>query len=244
MTIREILIAMARRWYVVVALLAMALLLGILLLRDGGVYSTRTIVSFMFPTSTSLSASNGTTDESLIAFAGAVAQEINNGRPAATYSEDAAPFYGAGVREGILVSLPYSGNQWATDFAVAEVEIQIVGRSREWVEATQAELVAKVLRLADEQQEELAVPADQRIEMTVVPLTLEIEHIVPGRVSILAALAALIAASLIVAGWVAARWPSAPALPRSRAVRRTTSRGAAGRGPALREPALAEEVRP
>lgn len=209
MTVREILIAIGRRWYLVLALFAMALLLGVLLLRDGGVYSTRTIVSFMFPTSTSLSASNGTTDESLIAFAGAVAQEINNGRPAASYSEDSAPFYGAGVRQGTLVSLPYSGNQWATDFSVAEVEIQIVGRSQEWVEATQAELVDKVLRVAEERQDDLAVPADQRIEMTVVPLTLEIEHIVPGRASVLAALAALLAAALLVSGWVATRWQSA-----------------------------------
>lgn len=209
MTVREILIAIGRRWYLVLALFAMALLLGVLLLRDGGVYSTRTIVSFMFPTSTSLSASNGTTDESLIAFAGAVAQEINNGRPAASYSEDSAPFYGAGVRQGTLVSLPYSGNQWATDFSVAEVEIQIVGRSQEWVETTQAELVDKVLRVAEERQDDLAVPADQRIEMTVVPLTLEIEHIVPGRASVLAALAALLAAALLVSGWVATRWQSA-----------------------------------
>ncbi|WP_169583080.1 MULTISPECIES: hypothetical protein [Microbacterium] len=239
MTVREILIAMARRWYVVLALLAMALLLGMLLLRDGGVYSTRTVVSFMFPTSTSLSASNGTTDESLIAFAGAVAQEINNGRPAATYSEDAAPFYGAGVREGVLVSLPYSGNQWATDFSVAEVEIQVVGRSREWVEETQADLVAKVLRLAEERQDELAVPTDQRIEISVVPLTLAIERIVAGRVGTLAAFAALVAAALLVAGWVAARWESASALPRSSAARVTR-----GRVPARARPLPAKEVRP
>lgn len=208
MTVREILIAMTRRWYVVIALIAAASMLGMMLLRDSGVYSTRSVVSLTFPTSTSLSASNGATDESLIAFAGAVAQEINNGRPAASYSEDSAPFYGAGTREGVLVSLPYSGNQWATDFSIAEVEIQIVGRTREWVEATQGELIAKVLRVAQERQDELAVPADQRIEMTVVPLTLAIEHIVPSRVGLVAAMAALIAASLLVASWVAVRWES------------------------------------
>ena len=223
MTVREILIAMTRRWYVVVALIAVALFAGALLLRDGGVYSTRTIVSLTFPTSTSLSASNGATDESLIAFAGAVAQEINNGRPAATYSEDSAPFYGAGVREGVLVSLPYSGNQWATDFSIAEVEIQIVGRTREWVEATQSDLIAKVLSVAQARQDELAVPADQRIEMTVVPLTLAIEHIVPGRVGIVAAMAALFAASLLVATWVVVRWESSSPS-RSRTARTSTSR--------------------
>ena len=86
MTIRDIFSAMLRHWYIPLGLLACAALVTVMLVRDGGIYTTSTVVSLMRPDSTSLSPSNGTNDTSVIAFAGSVVLETNNGHPPAGYS--------------------------------------------------------------------------------------------------------------------------------------------------------------
>jgi hypothetical protein len=206
-TIREILSAMRRRWYVLFGVFVCIGLVTVMLARDGGTYTTTTVVSFMRPATTTLSPTNGTNDSSVIAFAGAVTQETNNGRPPARYSMEEAPYYGAGVREGVLVELTNSGNQWVSTFSKAEVEIRIVGRSLDWVAERQLEVVTKVLNIADAQQ--AAVTPDDRIEAAVVPLTMQIDYVSPSRGAQLAALAAMFAVGLILAVWVSVtfdRW--------------------------------------
>lgn len=200
MTFHEILSAMLRRWVIPLTLVACATLVTVVLARDGGVYTTTTVVSFMRPDTTSLSP-NGSNDLSVIAFAGAVVQAINNGRPPERYSTDEAPYYGAGVREGVLVELANSGNQWVSAFTRSDVEIRIVGRSFDWVEARRNELVDKVLSIAGSQQVPLATSPQDRITATVVPLTSQIEHITASRTSQLAAGAAMLAAAVTVGAW-------------------------------------------
>jgi hypothetical protein len=203
MTVRALLATMLRRWYVPVAVIVLAAILMMVLLRDGGTYTSRTVVSFTYPSKSSLSYGSGSNDVSVIAFAGAVASEINRGRPIARYSDDSAPYYGAGMREGVLVGLTATGNQWATSFPRADIEIQIVGRTREWVLTRQQELVAEVLAAAEEQQSGLAAASTERIAAVVVPLTLNIEHVAAGRTELIAAAGALLAAALLVGAWLA-----------------------------------------
>lgn len=204
MTVRLVLRALLRRWYVSLAILLIAAAGALWMLQDGGSYSSRTVISFTYPEKTSLASGNGTSDLSVIAFAGAVASEVNRGKPVNRYSDDSAPYYGAGVRQGVLVGLTAAGNQWATSYPRADIELQIVGRTREWVEATQDALVAQVLQVSDAQQSGLADTAALRISATVVPLTTNIEYIAPSRSQIIAAGAAILLAALIVAIWGAA----------------------------------------
>jgi hypothetical protein len=201
MTVPEILSAMLRRWYITLALLACAALVTVMLARDGGVYTTRTVVSFMGPATTSLSSATGANDSNLIAFAGVVVSEINDGRAPARYSTDEAPYYGAGMREGVLVELANSGSQWVSAFSKAEVQIEIVGRTFDWVQSRQRELVDKVLSIANAQQASVTVSSKDRIAATVVPLTTQIEYVTASRSSQLAAGAAMLAAALIVGAW-------------------------------------------
>lgn len=192
---------MVRRWYIPLALLACAVLATMMLARDGGVYTTRTVVSFMRPATTSVSPDNGTNDSSVIAFAGAVVHAANDGRPPARYSMDEAPYYGAGVREGALVYLANSGNQWVSTFNKSDIEIQVVGRSFGWVESKQQELVATVLSIATAQQAAVTMSSSDRISATVVPLTTKIEHRTASRSGQLSAGAALLVGALIVGAW-------------------------------------------
>jgi hypothetical protein len=160
------------------------------------------VVSFTLPGKVTLAAESGLGDESVISFASAVAEEINGGRPALRYAADDAPFYGAGVREGVSVGLPNVGGQWVTSFDRAQIEIQIVGRSSESVRQSQAELLQRVTDVARTLQEDAGIPASEQISTTVAPLTTEVDHVTSSRSSQLAAFGSLGVAAMIVAAWL------------------------------------------
>ena len=203
MTIREVLSALRRRWYVSLAtLLAGALLLG-LFVRDGGVYTTKTVVTFMLPSATSLSTSNGANDTSIITFARAVAAEVSVGEAPVSYSTDDAPYYGAGVRQGILIGVPSDGNQWYASYTRAEIDIQIVGRTEDWVAQQQSRIVDSILKSAQAQQAAVSAESDAYISVAVVPLTLDITKVTASRTAQVAAMAALMLAIVIVSSWAA-----------------------------------------
>jgi hypothetical protein len=202
MTVREILTAMLRRWYIPVTVLACAALATVLLARDGGIYSTRTVVSFTLSPATSLTPDNGSENTSVVAFAGAVVSAIHNGRPPAPYSMAEAPYYGAGVREGVRVDLVDSGNQWVSSFSRSDIEIRIVGRSLDWVTAQQDQMVDLVLGFADAEQAALLIPEEDRITATVAPITTEIEHIHSSQDLQIVAAVAMLAAALLVSAWL------------------------------------------
>lgn len=199
---RFVLRAMARRWYLVLAVFAIAAGALVYFAMDGGTYSTKTIVTFRLAESATLATDNGTDSESVVAFAGAVAAQINRGRPTPRYSSTDAPFYGAGVREGVLVGLRDEGSQWAPSFDSALIEIQIVGRTSRWVEDQQAAILTEIGRAVDAQQVTVG-RADNRLTASVEPLTKRIDYITYSRSTVLAAVGAMIAAAVIVAAWVA-----------------------------------------
>ncbi|WP_345801201.1 hypothetical protein AAIB33_17315 [Microbacterium sp. AZCO] len=207
-----------RRWYALVAAVIVAGVLLATFMADGGVYSSRTIVTFTLPQTSVITPGNGANDGNVVAFAGVVAGEVNNGRAAARYSTDDAPFYGAGIREGVLIAIPNAGNQWYNDYSRAEIEIEVVGRTREWVEQRQDELVTAVLAAAEQRQASLVADSKQRIAVEVMPLTLAVQHIAPSGSQKLAAAAALAIAALLGGAWLAVRMEA-------RASRRLRRRG-------------------
>lgn len=195
--------AMLRRWYVPFLTLAVAAGLWVIWASDGGCFTTSTVVSFTLPARATLLPESGSEDESVIAFAGVVANEINAGRPAPRYASRDAPLYGVGVRRGVIVGLPDSGGQWASAFARAEIEIQIVGRTYEEVRERQAALLDRVFQITRDQQS--AAASKERIRANVVPLTSGIQEVKATRSSRLLALGALVFCALLVAGWLCLR---------------------------------------
>jgi hypothetical protein len=201
LTFRAILSAMRRRWYVVVVALLAAGLGFVALFSDGGSYTTKTIVTFLVPATTTLSPDNGSNDRSVIAFARSVAAQVNTGRDPISYSEDDAPYYGAGLRQGVFVDVPSDGNQWYESFNHAEIDIQIVGRTKQWVKQEQARFVTMILGTAEAQQVGLVSDPNQYITAAVVPLTEDITAVEPVRSSQFVALGALLLAGLLVGAW-------------------------------------------
>lgn len=199
MTFWDVAATMARRWYVTLVSLCLAVTMWLVLARDGGCFTTSTIVSFTLPSRTTLLPESGAFDESVIAFAGVVAHEINGGHPAPRYASSDAPLYGVGVRKGVLVGLPDSGGQWTTSFTKAEIEIQIVARTYDEVKQTQDRLLRRVMQITRDQQR--TASSNHRIGASVMPLTSTIREVAATRSSQLLALVALAIAAIIVGGW-------------------------------------------
>jgi hypothetical protein len=202
MTMRGLGAILLRRWFILALALLLAVGGGVALHQSQGVYTSETVVSFLLPDKTNLSVDNGLKDSSVIAFAGAVTRTVAAGVDTEFYSEDAAPLYGAGLRQGAVVSMPNDGNQWSSSYTRAEIVVKIVGPSEAWVSATQRRLLAEVADAAAALQSSVTSP-DDRIRVAPVELTKRIVHIVPSRSETLAALLALGFAALIVGTWAA-----------------------------------------
>ncbi|MGO4680983.1 hypothetical protein [Microbacterium sp. 2MCAF23] len=197
MTVREALSAMGRRWYVLLAVVMIFAGLAYLFYKDGGSYSTRTTVTFTLPSRSTLLPESGSTDISIIAFAGAIATSINQGKPVETFSDADAPYYGAGVRQGVMVSQRNGGNQWISSFPSATIDIQIVGRTHQWVLDRQQEALKQIIDVTAAQQAATVTPESDRITATIEPLSTEIQHVTPGRSEIILAGAAMAIAGLL-----------------------------------------------
>lgn len=203
MTIRELIVVMGRRWYVVVTVILVAAVGTAVFENSGGMYTTRTAVRFVLDEYATLLPDNGSRNENVISFAAMIATEVNGGRPPAGYARADAPFYGAGVREGVLIALPNTGGQWESSHSEADIEIQIVGPTRAWVQERQERLTAQVRDRARQLQDDMDAPRAERITTSVAPLTARIEYVAPTRSSRLAAYGAMAVAALLVAGWAA-----------------------------------------
>ncbi|CAH0122843.1 MULTISPECIES: hypothetical protein [unclassified Microbacterium] len=196
---RDALGGIVRRWYVVFAVLLAFAVLTTMFYRDGGSFSTRTTVTFTLPSRSTLLPESGLTDLSIISFAGAVATSINAGKPVQTFSSSDAPYYGAGVREGIMVSLRNTGSQFISSFPSATIDIQIVGRTREWVSERQQQLLDDIMAVTDAQQTATLTPESDRITATIEPLSTEIHQVSPGRSDVIMAVSAMTLAALVTA---------------------------------------------
>jgi hypothetical protein len=192
---------MGRRWYALLAVLAVGVLLVAFFARDGGGYTTKTVVTFLLPSATTLSPRNGSSDTSVITFARAVAAEVNNGSAATEYSSDDSPYYGAGIRQGVLLDVPNDGNQWYASYTRAEIDVQIVGRTREWVQQRQTAAVDDILASAQRLQVALGAEPGAYISVAVSPLTLAITRVSPTRTDQAEAIAAMLLAVVIVSAW-------------------------------------------
>lgn len=205
MTLAETLAALLRRWYVPAAVLLIAAVAFLGWHRTGGTWEATPVVTFLRPGAHVLTPDNGLKDDSIIAFASATAQEVNEGHPPERFAADDAPLYGAGLRTGVRVSVPSVGGQWTTSLSDAEIVIQIVGTDRAWVTQTQTTLLAKVDRISEAAQLRSGTAPSDRITTSVMPLSTQISRVQSGTKTTALALLALGLAGLLVGGWLAIR---------------------------------------
>jgi hypothetical protein len=226
MALHELIAVVRARWYVVVVVLALAAGAGLIFARDGGLYTTRTVVAFVVPDDAPWDG-GGSREDGVIAMALAVAAQADEGRRSVEYAAPDAPFFGAGIRQGARVGLPDTGGQWEASYASAAINIDVVSPDREWVVEQQQSLIAAVQRSTVAYQAGLASAG--RVEARVEELTMTIEYVQPSRTSQVLAIAALGAVGLILGCGAALMWDRRLTARRSRA-RQADQRLALGGG--------------
>lgn len=137
-----------QRWYVVVACLAAVIWACSILGQTGRTYWAQAQVVFVEPGGGSVTNVNDGVAPSLINFAGIVQRKVSSeGEPVQLPSSNAT-LYGSGIRRGYSVTLPNTGNQWATSFSKPILAIQVTGDSPDDVNQTLAEIIVQVQQTA------------------------------------------------------------------------------------------------
>ena len=159
----DVLIVLARRWFLVLPAFALVLLFSWRFAHPEPVYWAQTEVTFMLPQSDRNPNAYAGQTESLIAAAGLVAADLSPGSAGAETSSTEVALVGQGVRHGYSVKLPNSGGQWAYNFDRAALVVQVVGTSENEARA----LLASVLNRIDHSLSSREVAAEVRPEFRI-----------------------------------------------------------------------------
>ncbi|WP_200826346.1 hypothetical protein [Microbacterium timonense] len=177
MTFWELLAALIRRWPILLVGALCTAAAGYAVIREDGVYFTRTEIVFLAPTSSMYPNALRTQSEDIIDLAGVVAKRLIGPGEVTKYAAPDVMLAGLGVRDGWSLGLPDTGGQWASNFASQELVLDIVAPTRERVEERQEDLVAQIMSELHELQSERGVDPVNEITAMVAPQTTIIHHI-------------------------------------------------------------------
>lgn len=196
MTVAVALRIVARRWYVMLAVLLVSAGGFYWRLQSAGVYTAHALVEFIPPDGAQVTAAPDYYNEQVTNFAGSVVAQYNSGREVEPLSSSSAPLYGVGIRQGTQVSLSNDGNQWMSVFSSPVADVQVVGPTAAWVHSHETAIISRLRNTAAQSQS--GVAADERITIELQPLSDSIAHIYPGRNTTRVAAAAFGVAGILV----------------------------------------------
>lgn len=161
MTTTEVLRILWRRWYLVLAGLALTALVAFPVLTRAPVYFTDVQVQLVPPAGPE----RGLTDrnEGLIALAGLVERSLGDRRDAAAPVSPQVSLVDMGIREDVLVMVPDSGGQWSTNFTQPVLQVQAVDTTPEAAVARREDAVAEVESALRQVQLDQGVAASQLV---------------------------------------------------------------------------------
>ena len=186
MTIWDVTRVLLRYWAVVLLGATCTGGAGLLAISDDGVYFTRTELAFLAPTSTLYPNALRTQSEDIIDTAGVVAKRVMGPGKVAKFAAPDVTLVGLGVRDGWSIRLPDTGGQWASNYATQRLVLDVVGPTKEGVEARQDELVRQVQHELSSLQEDAAVAPVNRITALPAPESTVIFHVGGNRIRALA----------------------------------------------------------
>lgn len=144
MTSADVVAILLRRWYIVIAGLALTAGAIFAFAERPGVYSTQADVLFLAPKSANNPNPIEVSSESLIATAGLVSHIIGDRRATPPTASSEVTLTGKGVRKGYSIRLPNSGGQWVNSFDRPVLDVQVAGPSEAWVRATLAQQILAI----------------------------------------------------------------------------------------------------
>lgn len=135
MTLADLIRALWRRWYIVLAAAVISVGLAYLATRTEPMYHSRTEVVFLAPASARYPNELVTSSESLILTAGIVAERINGAGERLDFGSAAAnPIGSPGIEEATWIKLLDTGNQWVSAFEQQVLVVDAVGTTPERAE--------------------------------------------------------------------------------------------------------------
>ena len=180
MTSVEFLKLLVRRWYLVA--LGLAITVGVTMVAAGPsvVYFSRTTVNILEPDRGKVRILGYHSPDS-IAVANIVAARVNNGVHTPLASNPDVTLYSMGILQGTHAQVRNVGGQWLSSVTEPVVDVQVVDPSHDAVEANMRAEVAKIGTELTQLENQLKVPADERIELELNPPDPVIEQVVTNR---------------------------------------------------------------
>lgn len=205
MTLWDTLRALARRWPVVLVGALITAALGLLAIREPGVYFTRMQIVFLAP-STWYRNVLQTTPEAVMVTASAVAKRVVGADDVIKYGSLDATIVGTtSMREGVWVRAEDQGGQWAPDFRTPIIVADVVAPSAARVREIQYETIQRIQLELDQLQTELQPKAKDLIAMQVAPDATIIYHVRGDRIRALGMTAVLGGFTTLTVVWILER---------------------------------------
>lgn len=173
MTTGALLTVLARRWYVVVAVLAVAGYLFVALARSGGAYTVDMQVQLVPPESQAIGPENDWQQETLVNVAAAVESAFHDWHQPDRVAESASLF-GSGVNAGYQVLLQNVGGQWESSYPRPLIDVHVVEHSSTEALTTTEQILQRLEFITADLQR--AVPPAERITVVRIPAVPEVAY--------------------------------------------------------------------
>ncbi len=171
----DVLHRVVRRWYL--ALLGLLITLGAMALVAGsdGVYETRADLHFLPPKDFVVSDGSNPVND-LVAIAGLVEREVNQGERRPTPASPDTWLAGMGVEDGTSVVLPNQDGQFGYSFHEPYLRVQAVGATADRARTLRTETVAEIEQALARVQAADGVPERDRVRTRLVPRVPPVLH--------------------------------------------------------------------
>lgn len=178
MTAPALIRVLLRRWYAVLAVVAVIAVCFVALNRSGGTYVSETTVVFVIPGSTAVGIFDDRKRDTLVEFVAAVELEVNNGDTPDRLAPS-APLVGAGVSRGHQVVMPNTGGQWQYSFPKPVLSVRVTGASPQSVRETIDSLLERIDTVTQNRQ--VAANGQDIISTQRVPAEPTVTHVGASR---------------------------------------------------------------
>ncbi|KQR73253.1 hypothetical protein ASF98_22530 [Arthrobacter sp. Leaf337] len=188
-----------RRWYVVLAVIALMVPAVLQAAGATGVYWSKVDVVFYPPSGAAAGNPLRADSQATIHYAAMVERLVNGERGNTESGTTSADLYGTGIRNGYSVYIPSSGGQWQSSFDRSAITVEVVAETRDDVSRVLTGIVDRIETTAVERQEAMGVIPRSYITTSLSPGTPEVSYQPSKPVYAASALAVLTAGLAIAA---------------------------------------------
>lgn len=169
MTLWGAVAAIRRRWYLVaIGIVCTALALHFVQ-ATAPVLLSRASVYFLSPASRYAPNIVETRSFDLVDVAGIVGKRINGSSSLAKTASAEVTLVGRGVDDGMAIKLPDNGGQWSSYYDTQALDVQVTASTENEIRSRQTEIFARIEAELAALQDQLDVPAEDRVSIRVLP---------------------------------------------------------------------------